>query len=100
MTSFRTLINIDANLRDIFREIEQYFSIKLDKALIEKIFKDAEGDQVTEKGYLIFQEQKKIIGTQLTIRGTVDDYEPETIWIEIRNIKEKDVKHFNELVSG
>ena len=100
MTSFRTLINIDANLRDIFGEIEQYFSIKLDKDLIEKIFRDAEEDQVTEKEYLIFQEEKKFLGTQLKIRGTVDDYEPKTIWIEIQNIKEKDVKHFNELVSG
>ena len=34
----------------------------------------------------------------MTIHGTVDEYEPDTFWIELKNIKEKDVIHFNELV--
>lgn len=49
MTDFKTLINIDSDLRGILHEIEQYFSITLDKELIERIFKDAEDDQVSEK---------------------------------------------------
>lgn len=100
MTVFRTLINIDTNLRDFFREIEQYFSIKLDRDVIERIFKDAEEDQVTGKEYLIFQGEKKLLGTKLTILATVDEYEPETAWIEIQNIKEKDLKHLNEFIYG
>jgi len=100
MTVFRTLVNIDDNLLIIFKEIEKYFVIELDKAIIEKIFKEAEEDQVSEKKYLLFQGKKKFISRNLVIEGTVDDYEPESIWIKIQNIKENDVKHFNELVSS
>jgi len=99
MTDFKTLVNIDSDLRDIVRGIERYFSITLDKELIERIFKDAEEDQVSEKKYLIFKGEKKILSGQMTIHGTVAEYEPETILIELKNIKEKDVRHFNELVS-
>ena len=98
--TFKTPINIDATAHDFFGEIERYFSIKLDKTIIENIFKDAEEDQVAKKEYLIFQGKKKFLTKQLLINGTVDEYEPETIWIEIQNIKEKDFKHFSELVSG
>jgi hypothetical protein len=96
--TFRTLININA-APDIFGEIERYFSIKLDKTMIENIFKDAEENQVAKKEYLIFQGNRKFLTKQLLISWTVDEYEPETIWIEIQNIKEKDFKHFSELVS-
>ena len=98
--TFKTPINIDATAHDFFGEIERYFSIKLDKTIIENIFKDAEENQVAKKEYLIFQGSKKIFRKQPFINGTVDEYEPETIWIEIHNIKEKDFKHFSELVSG
>ena len=100
MTDFKTLVNKDSDLRDIVNEIEQYFSITLDKELIERIFRDAEENQVSEKQYLIFKAEKKILGGQMTILGTVEEYEPETIWIELKNIKEKDAKHFNELIFG
>jgi len=100
MTAFRTPVNIDSHLRDIFKEIERYFGITLDKNLIENIFREAEEDQVSEKEYLIFQSAKKLLRKQLTIRGTVEEYEPDTIWIEIQNLKEKDLRHFNELVSA
>jgi hypothetical protein len=99
MTDFKALININSDLRDIVDEIERYFSIALDRELIERIFRDAENDQVSEKQYLIFKGEEKILHGQMTIYGTVDEYEPETIWIELKNIKEKDVRHFNELVS-
>lgn len=100
MTDFKTLVNIDSDLRDIVDEIERYFSITLDKELIVRIFRDAEEDQVREKQYLLFEGEDKIPGGQMTIHGTVDEYEPETIWIELRNIKEMDVRHFSKLVSG
>jgi hypothetical protein len=57
MTMFRTLINIDNDLRAMLKEIERYFSIVLDDAVIEKIFEGAEEDQVSQKEYLIFRAQ-------------------------------------------
>ncbi len=98
--TFRTLININAATGDFFGEIERYFSITFEKTIIENIFKDAEENQVPKKEYLIFQGNKKFLTKQMVISGTVDEHEPETIWIEIQNIKEKDFKHFSELVSG
>jgi hypothetical protein len=100
MTFFKKLINVDPELRDTFRKIEGYFSIDLDKGTIEKIFNDAENDQVSEKRYLLFQAEKKFLRRQLIILGTVAEYEPLDILIEIRNIKEKELKDLKELVSG
>jgi putative heme degradation protein len=100
MAIFKTLINIDIDLRNIFGEIEEHFFIKLNEEIIEKIFRDAEEDQVAGKEYLIFQGEKKLLGSHLIILGTVGTYEPEDIWIEIQNIKERDLKHFNDLISG
>lgn len=99
MADFKTLVNIDSDLRQIVKAIERYFSITLDKELIERIFKDSEEDQISEKRYLIFKGEQKILAGQMTIYGTVDEYEPGTIWLELKNIKEKDVRHFRELVS-
>jgi hypothetical protein len=96
MTNFKTLVNIGSELRDIVSEIERYFVISLDKELIERIFRDSEEDQVNEKQYLIFEGEKKIPIGQMTIQGKVEEFEPETIWIEIKNIREKDVRHFTE----
>ena len=79
-------------------EIEKYFSITLGNEITAKIFTDAEDDQVSKKEYLIFQDKKKLLGRQLIITGKVDENEPEDIWIEIENIKEKDVRHFNEFL--
>ncbi len=97
MQSFKTLISIGKKLREFLREVELRFSIRLDQNVIEQIFYDAEDDQVSEKHYLLFQEGKKLMRKQLTIRGSVDECEPETIWIEIENISARDVKHFDEL---
>jgi len=88
---FKTLININSELRGLVAEIKKYFSLDIDSGLIEKIVQDSETDQVTEKNYKIFEAK-----SQPTILATVDEYEPETIWIEIKNIKDKDVKHFND----
>lgn len=94
MTDFKILVNIDSDLRNIVDDIDRYFSITVDKELIERIFKDSERDQVSEKQYLIFKGEEKIPGQQMTIHGTVDEYEPETICIELKNINEKDLRHF------
>jgi hypothetical protein len=99
MKTFRLLINIDPDLKVFFKEVEQYFSIKLDNVVVEKIFNDCIEDQVTEKNYEIFNGEKRFMKTPIQVTGKVDEYEPEDIWIEILNIKEKDVKHFQGLKS-
>ena len=91
MIAFRTLINIDADLPNIIKEIGNYFNITLNEELINTILRDAEENQVSEKKYTIFEGHKKISGAKLTMLGTVDEYEPETIWIEIKDIEEKEV---------
>lgn len=99
MAIFRTLIDINDGLRDLVKEVELYFSIKLEKEVIDKIFNDSEEDQVNAKAYLLFQGEKKLLRRELIIRGVVDEYEPHDIWIEIQDLKEKDIKYLNELVS-
>ncbi len=99
MAKFSTSLIIQFDFRALIKEIERYFKITLKKEVIQKIFSDALKDQVTEKEYLIFEGMKKNLSREMRIRGNVDEYEPETIYIEIQNIKEKDVKHFNELFS-
>jgi hypothetical protein len=81
MKNFRTLVNIDDTLRAFIREIEKYFSIQIDGVVLEKIFEDSKNDHVSAKEYLLFLEGKKLMRKQLTIRGTVDEHEPATIWI-------------------
>ena len=46
-----------------------------------------------------FEENKKIIGEPVVVIGVVDEYEPETIWLEIKNIERKDVAYFNDIAS-
>jgi hypothetical protein len=100
---FRTLINVNTDLRDLFREMECYFSITLDTEIVEKIFnevKDGDDFIVSAKDYLIFQSEKRFLHRQMIITGTVDEHEPADIWIEIKNIKKKDVRHFTDLQLG
>jgi hypothetical protein len=99
MVEFTILINISTELRYIIHEVERYFNVILDQKIIDKIFVDVEHDQVSKKDYVIFEGEKKMFASQMIIRGTIDEYEPETIWIEIRNIKEKDRVYLSELFS-
>jgi hypothetical protein len=98
MEVFSTLINIDHDLRRFFNEVEIYLSITLDRKIIEKIFQDAENDQVNEKEYQLYIGAKRIFNSPIKIFGKVDSYEPSDIWIEIQNIKKKDLKYLQELV--
>ena len=100
MKVFKTLLTIDSNLKDFLKQTETYFSIEIDDGVIEKIFEDAEADQVSEKNYIIFSKKGDLLKSQLTIAGTVDEYEPESIWIVIQNLRDKDINHFENLISG
>lgn len=80
---FKKLIVIDSELRDYLKEVERHFSIKIDEKVIEKILDDSKADQLTEKKYQIFDSSPSLTKSRLTVNGTVDEYEPETIWIEM-----------------
>jgi hypothetical protein len=97
---FKALLTIDSSLLDFLRQIETHFSITIDNTIVEKIFKDAAEDQVTEKNYLIFLSKKIFLKPPMIIEATVDEYEPESIWITIRNLRDKDVNHFKNLIDG
>ena len=96
---FKKLIDIGSELRDYLKEVERHFSIKMDDKLIEKILGDSQADQVTEKKYEIFDSKPSLLKSRLTINATVDAYEPETIWIEIKNIEKDDIQHFDNFVT-
>ena len=55
---------------------------------------------MNEKNYVIFTSKKNSIESQLTIDATVDEYEPESIWIKIENLEDKDVNYLKNLVGG
>ena len=95
---YKTLLNIDSELNVFIREIENHFSIKVDKKIIDKIYQDFKNDQVNEKEYVIFKRPDRILKKQFVIKGIVDEYEPETIWIELENLRKKDIVHLDSWI--
>jgi len=78
------LFIIDEELRAVLHELETYLHIKLDKAVVNKIFVDAEdysqGDG--EKCYTLYRDSNAWFSW--IIEGVVEEYEPETIWLQSR----------------
>jgi hypothetical protein len=97
--TFRTLISIDTELNDALALIERYFSITVDKSLIEKIINDAKDNQVAEKIYSIGTLDRGLRRAKVNIRGKVDEYEPETIWIDLDGLTDDEAKFFEEAMS-
>lgn len=96
MKTFEQLLTIDPELRAFFAQVEAYFLISIDKEVIDRIFNDSEEDQVNEKEYKIYTAKKRWFRSQIKIVGKVDRNEPETVWIEIQNIKETDLEHLKK----
>lgn len=69
---------ISDNLNYLFQAIESNTQVKLIDGEIRKIFSDAENDQVSRKEYSIFKQDG-----QFLIKGIVEDYEPETIILDL-----------------
>ena len=65
--------------------IEAYYQNKVNDSAIHEPLERGQGQGVRQ----CFQE--------LFFSISVDDYEPESIWIAVENISDKDVRHFNEL---
>ncbi|WP_046242330.1 hypothetical protein [Hymenobacter terrenus] len=76
---FRILF-IDEKLRLTLLELETFFRIKLDKAEIERVFVDAENDQISNKNYRFYQERSLFFPWK--ILGVVDEYEPDTLFLQ------------------
>ena len=97
---FCTLIDIDSELNGFIKEIEKYYAIKIAQQIINQIITDSQENQVDEKNYDIFKGENRLLKKSIVIVGRVDEFEPETIWIEINNIKKGDEKHFQELINN
>ncbi|AWM32451.1 hypothetical protein [Hymenobacter nivis] len=89
---------INDKLRQVLVDLESYFSINLNSEVIDKVFKDAEHDQVSYKTYVFYRESHWLFPTW-EITGAVEEYEPETLLIESNGGFGKR-KKFDEFFSG
>lgn len=75
------LFAIDDGLRRHLHAFEQLLSVSFSTDEVDRVFKDANEDQVSQKSYSFHE------STSLSVAGLVDDYEPETIWIRVRGTR-------------
>src|SRR5262245_23739044 len=71
------LLDINERLRPCLSKLELLLGVPLDRSEIERVFSDSITGQVSEKNYCFFESPR----TQ--VRGRVDAYEPETIWLSV-----------------
>lgn len=71
------LVSIDMQLRYALFGLECALGVSFSGTEWERVFRDAELDQVSVKEYLFFE------SSSLTVTGRVDAYEPESIWLRI-----------------
>lgn len=71
------LVSIDMQLRYALFGLECALGVSFSGTEWERVFRDAELDQVSGKEYLFFE------SSSLTVTGRVDAYESESIWLRI-----------------
>jgi hypothetical protein len=71
------LVSIDMQLRYALFGLECALGVSFSGTEWERVFRDAELDQVSVKEYLFFE------SSSLTVTGRVDAYESESIWLRI-----------------
>ncbi len=71
------LLDINERLRQCLSNLELLLGVRFDPSEIERVFSDSIADQVREKRYCFFESPR------IQVRGRVDDYEPETIWLSV-----------------
>lgn len=71
------LLDVNERLRQCLSKLELLLGVPLDPSEIERVFSDSIADQVSEKHYCFFASPR------IQVRGRVDDYEPETIWLSV-----------------
>jgi hypothetical protein len=77
----QTLLPIDLRLRFALFGLECALGVPFSGAECERVFQDAESDSAPAGSYTFFQ------SAHLSVTGRVEDYEPETIWVEIRGAR-------------
>jgi hypothetical protein len=68
---------IGVRLRFVLFGLECVLGVSFAGAERERVFRDAADDQVSAKRYTFFESPR------LTVRGRVDEYEPESIWVRV-----------------
>ena len=94
MTSYH-LFFINKELRTTLKEIQAFLGVTFNQAEVERIFSDAENDQVTYKTSILYKYSHLLFGDWL-VEGIVEEYEPETIILQIqgRSSKRKKFEDF------
>jgi hypothetical protein len=73
----KILVAIDQDLARIINEIAVDNGLDIEAGILKKIQFDFEEDMVSKKEYLIAKSK------ELSLVGTVDDYEPGDIWLTL-----------------
>ena len=76
-------ILISDRLRYILFALQCIFQIHFDRKVIDQVFEDSENDITNSKSYTFW------IDSKLEIKGFVEDYEPEMIWLTVNSRKLK-----------
>ena len=73
----RHLATIDDSLRFLLFGLQCKLGVEFSGRECERIFSDAEEDQVSAKSYKLHE------GRSLSVVGQVEEYEPESIWLVV-----------------
>ena len=78
------LLVIDEGLRNILYNLETYLSINFDEVVVNKVFTDSEAQAQAgeETCYTLYKSSNSWFAW--VIEGIVEEYEPETIWLQSR----------------
>lgn len=92
---YKMLFEIHSNLTTVLNQIAEILSIKIDQEVLDKIQNDALIDQINQKKYQIYTNSG--LFNKMYITGFVDEYEPETIWIEFSGVSKFEIDQIEEL---
>lgn len=79
------LLVIDHRLRRFFSMLSDALKISVVESEIDRVFADAERDQVSQKSYCFVE------SNTWSLTGLVEEYEPETIWIRLSGWKKAEI---------
>jgi hypothetical protein len=73
----KELANIDEGLRFALFGLECALGVEFSVREVERVFRDVRNDQVARREYRFFD------GNHLRVTGVVEEYEPESIWLDV-----------------
>jgi hypothetical protein len=94
---YREIFNIENELPSVLGKVSEVFSIETDDELLRKIQLDSIKDQVNEKRYEIAT-VSRILRKDIIITGIVEEYEPETIWLELTGLTQSELDILTEKI--